>query len=38
MSWKCPEKYIKAYIFVIMRWIEFKLGNVIDISIYLKII
>jgi hypothetical protein len=36
MSWKCPEKYIKAYIFVIMGCIEFKFGNVIDISIYLK--
>ena len=36
MFWKCPEKYIKAYIFFIIRWIEFKFGNVIDISIYLK--
>ena len=35
---KCPEKYIKAYIFFIIQWIEFKFGNVIDISIYLKII
>ena len=33
---KCPEKYIKAYIFFIIQWIEFKFGNVIDISIYLK--
>ena len=33
---KCPEKYIKAYIFYIIQWIEFKIGNIIDISIYLK--
>ena len=33
---KCPEKYIKAYIFFIIQWIEFKFGNAIDISIYLK--
>jgi len=33
---KCHEKYIKAYIFVMMRWIGFKCGKVIDISIYLK--
>jgi hypothetical protein len=26
MSWKCPEKYIKAYIFFIMQWNEFKFG------------
>jgi hypothetical protein len=31
MSWKCPEKYIKAYIFFflfIKQWIEFKFENV----------
>jgi hypothetical protein len=33
---KCPEKYIKAYIFFIIQWIELKFGNVIDISNYLK--
>ena len=25
---KCPEKYIKAYIFFIIQWIEFKFENV----------
>ena len=42
MSWnvvkidlKCPEKYIKAYIFFIIQWIEFKFENVKYISIYL---
>jgi hypothetical protein len=35
MSWKCPEKYIKAYIFFIIQWIEFKFQNVEYISIYL---
>ena len=33
---KCPEKYIKAYIFFIIQWIEFKFDNVKYISIYLK--
>jgi hypothetical protein len=34
---KCPEKYIKAYIFfLINQWIEFKFENVKYISIYLK--
>ena len=32
---KCPEKYIKAYIFLIIQWIEFKFENVKYISIYL---
>jgi hypothetical protein len=32
---KCPEKYIKAYIFFIIQWIEFKFENVKYISIYL---
>jgi hypothetical protein len=32
---KCPEKYIKAYIFVIIQWIEIKFENVKYISIYL---
>ena len=40
MSWKCPEKYIKAYIFFFLffinQWIEFKFENVKYISIYLK--
>jgi hypothetical protein len=40
MSWKCPEKYIKAYIFfyfiIINQWIEFKFETVQYISIYLK--
>ena len=31
---KCPEKYIKAYIFFIIQWIEFKFKNVKYISIY----
>ena len=31
MSWK----YIKAYIFFIIQWIEFKFENVKYISIYL---
>jgi hypothetical protein len=31
---KCPEKYIKAYIFFIIQWIEFKFENVKYISIY----
>ena len=35
MSWKCPEKYIKAYIFFIIQWIEFKFENVKYNSIYL---
>ena len=35
MSWKCPEKYIKAYIFFIIQWIEFKFENLKYISIYL---
>ena len=35
MSWKCPEKYIKVYIFFIIQWIEFKFENVKYISIYL---
>ena len=35
MSWKCPEKYIKCYIFFIFQWIEFKFENVKYISIYL---
>ena len=35
MSWKYPEKYIKAYIFFIIQWIEFKFENVKYISIYL---
>ena len=34
MSWKCPEKYIKAYIFFIIQWIEFKFENLKYISIY----
>ena len=33
---KCPEKYIKAYIFFIIQWFEFKFENVKYISIYLK--
>ena len=32
---KCPEKYIKAYVFFIIQWIEFKFENVKYISIYL---
>ena len=32
---KCPEKYIKAYIFFIIQWIEFKFENLKYISIYL---
>ena len=32
---KCSEKYIKVYIFSIIRWIEFKFENVKYISIYL---
>jgi hypothetical protein len=32
---KCPEKYIKAFIFFIFQWIEFKFENVKYISIYL---
>jgi hypothetical protein len=32
---KCPEKYIKTYIFFIFQWIEFKLENVKYIRIYL---
>ena len=36
MSWKCSEKYIKAYIFFfIIQWIELKFENVKYISIYL---
>ena len=36
MSWKCPEKYIKAYnFFFIIQWIEFKFENIKYISIYL---
>ena len=35
MSWKCSEKYRKAYIFFIFQWIEFKFENVKYISIYL---
>ena len=35
MSWKCPEKYIKPYIFFIIQWIEFKFENLKYISIYL---
>ena len=38
---KCPEKYIKAYIFVFLiinQWIEFNFENVKYISlIYLRI-
>ena len=33
---KCPEKYIKVYIFFINQWIEFKFENVKYNSIYLK--
>ena len=36
MSWKYPEKYIKAYIFFIIQWIEFKFENSKCIRIYLK--
>ena len=32
---ECPEKYIKAYIFFILQWIEFKFENLKYISIYL---
>jgi hypothetical protein len=33
---KCPEKYIKAYIFFFtIQWIEFKFENLKYISIYL---
>jgi hypothetical protein len=32
---KCPEKYIKAYIFFIIQWIAFKFENLKYISIYL---
>ena len=32
---KYPEKYIKAYIFFIIQWTEFKFENVKYISIYL---
>ena len=32
---ECPEKYIKAYIFFIFQWIEFKFENLKYISIYL---
>jgi hypothetical protein len=32
---KCPERYIKAYIFFIIQWIEFKFENLKYISIYL---
>ena len=32
---KCPEKYIKAYIFFIIQWIEFKFEYVKYISIQL---
>jgi hypothetical protein len=32
---KCPEKYIKAYIFFIIQWIEFNFENVKYISIYI---
>jgi hypothetical protein len=37
MTWKCPEKYVKAYIFflIINQWIEFKFENAKYISIYL---
>jgi hypothetical protein len=35
---KCPEKYIKAYIFFIIQWIEFKFENPKYISIYVTII
>ena len=35
---KCPEKYIKAYIFFIIQWIEFKFENLKYISIYVTII
>ena len=38
MSWKCPEKYIKAYILFIIQWIEFKFENLKYISIYVTII
>ena len=31
---KCPEKYIMAYIFFIIQWIEFKFENVKYTSIY----
>ena len=37
---KCPENVLKSTLrlisFFIIQWIEFKFGNVIDISIYLK--
>jgi hypothetical protein len=37
LTWmKCPEKYIKAYIFFIIQWIEFKFENFKYSSIYLK--
>jgi hypothetical protein len=32
---KCPEKYIKTYIFFIIQWIEFKFENVKYIRLYL---
>ena len=35
---KCPEKYLKAYIFFIIQWIEFKFENLKYISIYVTII
>jgi hypothetical protein len=38
LTWKCPEKYIKAYIFFIIQWIEFTFENLKYISIYVTII
>ena len=34
---KCPEKYLKAYIFFIIQWIEFKFENLKYISIYMYV-